>query len=141
MDKSTFLSKYGTDHIIAYLGIETQVRMSPKPVAPGRMAKADASALYIDEMNYGSINRPVSIFEVDPGLHKVELCVGYKNGRNMEQYTSEPRPVRVKETSKLLVYRMVKCLSGAYFSIEEYEDFDSFLKSTGMSWSELLNEF
>ena len=132
MTKQEFLEKYGKDHIIVYGGTSVQISRTPKTIREGeRLAPIPSAAVYIDDMNFGNIERPFSCFEVDPGMHKFQIVGNF--GRNGVLYT-DPRPARVKPESSLMIsVKSVECLSGVYFSIKEFTDLDEFLSYTGVS--------
>ena len=132
MTKSEFLAKYGKDHIIVYGGTVVQLSRTPKPIRAGeRLAQIPASAVYIDEMNFGKLERPVSCFEVGPGMHKLEILANF--GRN-GVISTEARPARVRPDSSVMIsVRCVECLSGVYFDIKEFTDLDEFLSYTGVT--------
>lgn len=132
MTKREFLEKYGKDHIIVYGGTAVQIARSPKAIPDGaQLAPISSAAVYIDDMNFGNLERPFSCFEVGPGMHKIQIVGNF--GRNGVLYT-DPRPARVKPDSSIMIsVKSVECLSGVYFSIKEFTDLDEFLRCTGIS--------
>ena len=129
MTKNEFLQKYGKDHIIVYMGYDVQVKREPKPLKDGvYLCEPDASAVFIDDMNYGSAERPFSCFDVGPGLHKIEFRGIFAGVRS----DTDPKPARVKEGQSLYFsVKVVKCMTGIYYFIKDFDNLDAFLANTG----------
>ena len=135
MTKREFLERYGKDHLIVYGGNDIQASLfssGPKPIPEGkRLLSINSATVYIDGMNFGSLGRPFSCFDVGPGMHRFELWGHFGRYGNV---STDVRPARVREDCSLMIaVKSVECLQGVFFSIKEFTDLDEFLKYIGES--------